>query len=559
MSKKICIAQSAKELKFILEKTKKEKRELVCVPLNLATQLFCINNKLNYYDPINFIDNTFYKEALIESENLINKLDTKPLKFESHIKEYKAIIRFKFYSASFLIELIYKINKFEKIDEIFVSGWNQYIDQYSNKNYFVSYLILNLVTDIKISQLSKSEINQVSSKEEKNYVILNKNLNKDKNYILINNIGYNFKRIIFFLQKKKYFIIVPTFNKIGFFKKKLLKFLKIIFVEFDVYNLETKKDFEISEIEFTYKSKNLSKILNFRKEQEIGNLIKLQNQSKAIDSLFDKLNIKLVLSNITRGINGYYFEKSKAKNIPSVCIPHGTLAPSFDKFDKIYKNIIAEAITISNSKYFAIQSKITKKFISSNNLNFNTIETGNLIFSESKNKNKKKILFAVTLKDFENFQFLGVEMYYEFISNLYFLNKLSKEHNLDFLVKPHPSVNQCFDELKKTFTNLEFTQKSISNVLKNVFITISFSSTVIEDSLYSKIPVILFDRWNRYKHCVSEEDVNKKDSAVYYVNNENNLINCISTIKNSKNTNFSDYIFSGNTKKNIDNLMGKLI
>ena len=99
--------------------------------------------------------------------------------------------------------------------------------------------------------------------------------------------------------------------------------------------------------------------------------------------------------------------------------------------------------------------------------------------------------------------------------------------NLDFLIKPHPSVNHCFNDLKSTFKNLEFTTKKIDNVLKQVFVTISFSSTAIEDSLYSNVPVILFDRWKRYKHCNSEENVNKKNSAIYYVNNKNDLINCL--------------------------------
>jgi len=558
MSKRICVAQSVDELKFILSQVT---GDVVCVPLNLSTQLFCIKTKLNFYNPINFIDNEFYKKALLDSENLINKLDVGALKYESHIKEYKAFIRFKFYSAAFLIELIEKINTHEKINEIFISGWNRYVDQYSNKKYFVSYLIYNLITDIKISKLSEHKEDSISSREEKNYEIINKKINKKKNYVLMNNIGYNFKRIVFFLQKKDCYIIIPTFHKINFFKKKLLRILKIIFLEFNVYSLKKKKNIILPNIQFFYKKRDLSKILNFRKDQEIGNLIKLQNRSRAIDSLFDQLNIKLVITNITRGIDGYYLEKSNTKNIPSICIPHGTLTSAFNKYDKIYKNIIAEAITVNKSRYFAVQSKITKKFVDSNNFNTNTIETGNLIFSESKNKNKskKKILFAVTLKDFENFQFLGVEMYYEFLNNLNFFNKLAQEYNLDFLVKIHPSENRCFDDLKQIFKNLKFTKKNISKVLKDAFVTISFSSTVIEDSLYSNVPVILFDRWKRYKHCISEEDVNKKNSAIYYLNNKNDLINCISTIKNSENIHFEEYIFSGNSKRNINNLINKFI
>ena len=38
----------------------------------------------------------------------------------------------------------------------------------------------------------------------------------------------------------------------------------------------------------------------------------------------------------------------------------------------------------------------------------------------------------------------------------------------------------------------------------------SFSSTVIEDSLNSLRPVILFDRWKRYKHCEAETNLDKK-------------------------------------------------
>ena len=148
---------------------------------------------------------------------------------------------------------------------------------------------------------------------------------------------------------------------------------------------------------------------------------------------------------------------------------------------------------------------------------------------------------------------------YEFLDNLYLFNKLAKRHKLKFLVKPHPSVNDCFEQLKKTFKNIEFTKKKISKVLEKAFVTVSFSSTVIEDSLHSKVPVILLDRWKRYKHCTTEENVNKNNSAIYYVNNEKDLITCFSTIKDSKNINFDEHIFSGNAKNNVSNLLNKFI
>ena len=43
------------------------------------------------------------------------------------------------------------------------------------------------------------------------------------------------------------------------------------------------------------------------------------------------------------------------------------------------------------------------------------------------------------------------------------------------------------------------------------------------------------------------------------IRNENKLIDCIDTIRNSTDTKFNDYIFEGSSKKNINNLINKLL
>ena len=103
-----------------------------------------------------------------------------------------------------------------------------------------------------------------------------------------------------------------------FFAYIILKIFKLTFVEFKIYPSHKEEKLTLPKIKFFYKNKDLSKILDFRKEQEIGNLIKLINQSEAIDSLFNQFNIKLVITNVTRGIHGYYVEKAKKKNIPAI-------------------------------------------------------------------------------------------------------------------------------------------------------------------------------------------------------------------------------------------------
>ena len=157
-------------------------------------------------------------------------------------------------------------------------------------------------------------------------------------------------------------------------------------------------------------------------------------------------------------------------------------------------------------------------------------------------------------------QFLGVELYFEFYKNLEILNKLGEDINFEIIVNLHPSVDDfSFENLKKLFKNLEFTKDKISTCLKKTFVTISFSSTVIEDSISSNIPVILFDNWKRYKHCDSEEDIEKKSQPIYYVSNEEKLKKCIINIKQNSKVNFQEFRYGSNCFVNIYKLFKKIL
>ena len=54
---------------------------------------------------------------------------------------------------------------------------------------------------------------------------------------------------------------------------------------------------------------------------------------------------------------------AQEKAIPTLCIPHGTLSPYYNKYDKLYKNYISEAVFHKDSNYYGVQSKICEKFL----------------------------------------------------------------------------------------------------------------------------------------------------------------------------------------------------
>ena len=123
---------------------------------------------------------------------------------------------------------------------------------------------------------------------------------------------------------------------------------------------------------------------------------------------------------------------------------------------------------------------------------------------------EKKILYAVTNKRLPALQVHGVEYYFEFYNNLQKLNELSKKNNYQIIVHLHPGIKRNINNLKKIFKNLIFRSGDISKSLKQSFLTISYSSTVIEDSLYNKVPVVLLDlHKKKYIHFRCEQDPKK--------------------------------------------------
>ena len=562
MSKIISLVQSVEEIQFILKKFNKK---TTIVPLDLGAQLYCIDNNIDFYDPLNLVKNSFHYETIKKSRDFLNEIDYNDIKYESHQKEIKAFLRFRLHAIAFILEIINQLKLQKKINEIVLSGWDKYYDTYSPKNYFISQIILNLINDIKITTLKEFSHENHSDKFIYDYDILYTNLNLNKEYIYLSNLGYNFFRIIFILFKKKRKILTISFNKISFFKKIIYMMMGIKFIEIKKNERKIKNITELLKIDlkYKYKDKDLSKLLNIRIDQEKNNVINMINKSRLIDELFKKLKIKFVITNVSRGIFGYFIDAAKNFKIPSMCIPHGTLSKNFDEYDIIYKKTISEAVTSKNATFNVSQSHISKKFYEQNIKEYNNvINTGNLIFSENKKRlnQSKKILFAVTVKSLQSIQLVGVEMYYEFINNLYFLSNFSKKYNYKILVKLYPGIYSKFNILKKIFPHLEFSKEKISpKIFNDCLLTISFSSTVIEDSLNSLRPVILLDRWKRYQHCEAETNPNKKNSAVYYINDEAGLIKCIKTIKASKKINFSDYVSLNNYNININKLVNKYI
>ena len=62
--------------------------------------------------------------------------------------------------------------------------------------------------------------------------------------------------------------------------------------------------------------------------------------------------------------------------------------------------------------------------------------------------------------------------------------------------------------------NIKISNHTFSENLKKTSILISFSSTALEEALLSNVPVIIYDKWNRYNHLNKFKDIN--DQIINY-------------------------------------------
>ena len=555
MSKKICIAETKKDLDVIYQ-SRKNTENLICLPLNLETYLYCLDKKINFIDPFNLVNNDFHKKTLVEGEKFVNSLILEKNISETINLEIKSTLRVRFYSVVFLFELINKIlKKYKSISIIIISNSSK---THKLNSFLVEDIVSNLFSNIPIEK-NKAGIKPVSN-DCKNYLYsIDLTINKNKKNILINTLGYNFKRLIF----SKLFDFGYKFysfdtNKVSFLKKILLKILKVEIIKIKRTANNSNNNSIIKEINYKFSDEKIRQTILILIEKLQSYFSNFYNKKKAIDLFLKDNSFSLILTNMLRGEGGFITE-NKMVSCPSVCISHGTVAEKFNEYDEIYKKIIASSVFGGNSEYLAIQSKIAEKSLNTHKFDKKKLITGNFLFSEKHKgffSQKKSILFAVTLKKFYNLQFLGVEMFYEFIRNLDLLNKFSSEKKIKIIVKIHPSEANCIHSLRKNFSNLIFTNEPVEKIFAKVFVTISFSSSVIEDSLNSKVPVILMDQWKRYVHCKFSND---EKSPICYVDNYDSLSQAIKKILKVKKFNFDEFIYGSLSKDNLKNKVFTLI
>jgi hypothetical protein len=254
-----------------------------------------------------------------------------------------------------------------------------------------------------------------------------------------------------------------------------------------------------------------------------------------------------VLSQHSRMSTAVLGELCQLKKIPSMIIPHGTFAPITDEYSK--KEWAENALGLINTpyQYVALQTPMAQEFISENPVKSQPVITGPLLFGRGNrpscdtnalrrryaSDSEKIVLHAGTPKYRSGTRLLNYETLDEYVDGIVSLaNVVSQLEGVRLIIRFRPIDGLTPEELKtllpKCGSYFIAPDGDFASYLSIADLLVSFSSTTIEEALQNNIPVLLYNKYNRYKHISGMDlspDVPKIEaSAVYNINHEDDLL-----------------------------------
>lgn len=312
-------------------------------------------------------------------------------------------------------------------------------------------------------------------------------------------------------------------------------------------------------------------------------------QAVNLNKFLDVWKPVFVLSQFSRGMTAVMGELCKIKQIPSLMIPHGSFTPIQDKYSK--KEWKENALGMVNTpyKYLALQTPLIEEFIKNVPVKSMPIITGPLLFGRKiRNHNvtgnfrkqyapndEKIVLHASTPKHRKGQRLFTYETLDEYVDGLYSLvETVGKIKGVHLIIRYRPAEGLEPEKLRKILPESKSyslaTTGSFNDYLSIADILVSYSSTTIEDALQNNIPVLIYSKYNRYKHIGGIELMPGKSdvqpSPVYNVNSETNLLFSIRWIlenhlsrKDSLNNLFDKYKYKSDDVVKLSEFIGEIL
>jgi hypothetical protein len=277
-------------------------------------------------------------------------------------------------------------------------------------------------------------------------------------------------------------------------------------------------------------------------------------------TILDNMAPNLLVSPLSLDLYHSWAEVCSSLNIPTLVISQKGLVAPGNKFAQIEEHYIGKVQVTDDFNYAAAQSTLVSAYLIWSGYNGTIIETGNLIFAKvdpGKRKEKKEqflktigsgsniVVYAPSMKSRKSRRFFVLETLDELIASISdLIDVISQLEHIHLVIRIHPGEPVTRHEIESLISlpaNVSISdQGTFEDVLSITDMVISFSSTSIQEALLNGVPVVLYDRWNRYNHLNANAfkgTTAEKISAAYYVNDKDALSPCIQWVLEKKEKN----------------------
>jgi len=337
--------------------------------------------------------------------------------------------------------------------------------------------------------------------------------------------------------------------------------------------------------EFEYEKCPLVDEFNKKVENDLLEyLYYLVRVSRGQYSVLMNLKPAIVVSPVAIGPFQSWGELCRQIQVPAIVIPQkGLLAPQ-NSYARIEEYYIGRAQVTDDFQYAASQSQLVTQYLNWAGYRGEILETANLIFSkidigkrienlhklyQEVSDEKKVIVYAPSMKSRKSCRFYVLESLDELLADISdVMAAVAQLPDTHLIIRIHPGepiTKKEIEALLQLPYNTSISDKgTFEDVLTVADLVISFSSTIIQESLLNGVPVILYDRWNRYNHLEAphiDKETPDTLSASYYITESRFLGSSLRWIlDNNESGNrsyslFKDYVLPSRFAENFFNLV----
>jgi len=272
--------------------------------------------------------------------------------------------------------------------------------------------------------------------------------------------------------------------------------------------------------DFTYRGMDTAPCISMKLRTGILNhLLGLVRMRLQLQEVLQAVRPGVVFSPFSIGIYGILGDLCQRLQIPGFLVPHGALAPPRSQLEEIEWRRLSQGQMLSPYRYKAAQTPLAAQHAAYFALEKQTLKTGPILFSTIEPDRGRElrqrlglseetfvILYAVAQRQRSSMRFHIFETEDESLSSMMdvisAVNRMPDE-NVHLVLKLHPAFRFPEAQMRLLLPGCErmsiLRQEPFAHVLAASDLMVSYISTTVEEALINQKPVVLYDKWKRYR------------------------------------------------------------